>query len=135
MAHDLGVSTRELVGNKELCSKIVPEKYITQSSGLPTILDIIKELAKPGRDPRSEAVEFSFEENIKDIEDLKGGMEVPGIVTNITNFGAFVDIGVHENGLIHISNMKGRTLNLHQKIKVRIKDIDLQRKRISLELI
>ena len=135
MAHDLGVSTKELVGNKELCSKIVPQKYITEDRGLPTIHDILKELAKPGRDPRSEAVEFSFEESIKDIEDLKAGMEVPGIVTNITNFGAFVDIGVHENGLIHISNMKGRTLNLHQKIKVRIKEVDLQRKRISLELI
>lgn len=135
MARDLGVTTNELVGNDELCSRIEPDRYITADKGLPTIMDIIKELRKPGLDPRQEASEFGFEDSIRELSDLKQGMELPGIVTNITNFGAFVDIGIHENGLIHISQMHRRKLALHQKIKVSVLDIDLQRKRISLSLV
>ncbi len=142
MARDLGVKTSELVGSPELCGKIQAEKYVEGDFGLPTINDIIKELAKPGRDPRSEAQEFEFSQDIHAIDDLKTGMELPGIVTNITAFGAFVDIGVHENGLIHASNMgvKGqcdpsKVLKLHQQVKVSVVSVDLDRKRIGLRLI
>ena len=135
MARDLKVSTAELVGNRQLCAKIDPEKYVTADKGLPTIGDIIKELAKPGLDPRSEASSFSFADDIHELGDLKQGMELPGIVTNITNFGAFVDIGIHENGLIHVSQMRGRTLKLHEKVKVRVIQVDEQRKRIGLGLV
>ncbi len=135
MARDLGVKVKELVGNDSLCKRISPDRYVTPEKGLPTINDIIKELAKPGLDPRSEASSFSFAEDIRDISDLKTGMELPGIVTNITNFGAFVDLGIHENGLIHISKMKGKSLALHQKIKVRVESVELDRKRIGLGLV
>lgn len=135
MARDLGVEVKELVGNDSLCKRISPDRYVTPEKGLPTINDIIKELAKPGLDPRSEASSFSFAEDIRDISDLKTGMELPGIVTNITNFGAFVDLGIHENGLIHISKMKGKSLALHQKIKVRVESVELDRKRIGLGLV
>ena len=135
MARDLGVEVKELVGNDSLCKRISPDRYVTPEKGLPTINDIIKELAKPGLDPRSEASSFSFAEDIRDISDLKTGMELPGIVTNITNFGAFVDLGIHENGLIHISKMKGKSLALHQKVKVRVESVELDRKRIGLGLI
>lgn len=135
MARDLGVEVMELVGNDSLCKRISPDRYVTPEKGLPTINDIIKELAKPGLDPRSEASSFSFAEDIRDISDLKTGMELPGIVTNITNFGAFVDLGIHENGLIHISKMKGKNLALHQKVKVRVESVELDRKRIGLGLV
>lgn len=135
MARDLGVEVKELVGNDSLCKRISPDRYVTPEKGLPTINDIIKELAKPGLDPRSEASSFSFAEDIRDISDLKTGMELPGIVTNITNFGAFVDLGIHENGLIHISKMKGKRLALHQKVKVRVESVELDRKRIGLGLV
>ncbi len=135
MARDLGVEVKELVGNESLCKRISPDRYVTPEKGLPTINDIIKELAKPGLDPRSEASSFSFAEDIRDISDLKTGMELPGIVTNITNFGAFVDLGIHENGLIHISKMKGKSLSLHQKVKVRVESVELDRKRIGLGLV
>ena len=135
MARDLGVEVKELVGNDSLCKRISPDIYVTPEKGLPTINDIIKELAKPGLDPRSEASSFSFAEDIRDISDLKTGMELPGIVTNITNFGAFVDLGIHENGLIHISKMKGKSLALHQKVKVRVESVELDRKRIGLGLV
>lgn len=135
MARDLGVEVKELVGNDSLCKRISPDRYVTPEKGLPTINDIIKELAKPGLDPRSEASSFSFAENIRDISDLKTGMELPGIVTNITNFGAFVDLGIHENGLIHISKMKGKSLTLHQKVNVRVESVELDRKRIGLGLV
>ena len=134
MAADLKVSTAELVGNAQLCSKIDPQKYVSEDKGLPTLTDIVKELAKPGLDPRSEASTFSFAEDIHDLSDLKEGMELPGIVTNITNFGAFVDLGIHDNGLIHISQLKGRTLKLHEKVKVKVIQIDEQRRRIGLGL-
>ncbi len=139
MASDLGVTAEHLVGNQELCSKIEPEKYVEKEFGLPTVNDIVKELAKPGRDPREAAHEFSFADDIHSIEDLQVGMEVPGIVTNITAFGAFVDLGVHENGLIHVSQMGRRdgkvTLKLHQHVTVKVIGVDLDRRRISLRLV
>lgn len=138
MAKSLGVSTRELVGNQDLCSRIKAQDFVTDQAGLPTINDIIKELAKPGLDPREQAGEFSFAEDVRSIEDLKTGMELPGIVTNITNFGAFVDIGLHENGLIHVSKLGPRgtdptkVLKLHQHITVIVESVDLDRSRIAL---
>lgn len=134
MAADLGVSTNELVGNDSLIKKIDASRYVEGDFGLPTINDILKELSKPGRDPRQEAQEFSFAEDIHEIDDLKAGMELPGIVTNITAFGAFVDIGIHENGLIHVSQMHGAKLKLHQKVMVTVLNVDLERNRISLRL-
>ena len=142
MAKDLGVSARELVGNAELCSKISPEKYVEGNFGLPTVNDIINELRKPGRDPRESAQEFEFAHDIRSIEDLKTGMELPGIVTNITAFGAFVNIGIKQNGLIHASQMgvKGmadpsKILKLRQQVKVSVVSVDLERARIGLRLI
>lgn len=141
MAADLGVTTDKLVGNAELCSKIDPSRYVGGDFGLPTINDIIQELHKPGRDPRESAQEFEFAHDIKSIDDLKMGMELPGIVTNITAFGAFVDIGIKNNGLIHASQMgvKGmadpsKILKLHQQVKVTVISIDLDRGRIGLRL-
>ena len=142
MAADLGVSTGQLVGNVELCSKIEAARYVDDTFGLPTINDIINELKKPGRDPRETAQEFEFDHDIRSIEDLKDGMELPGIVTNITAFGAFVDIGIKQNGLIHASQMgvKGmadpsKVLKLHQQIKVSVLSVDLERSRIALRLL
>jgi len=142
MASDLGVSTKELVGNAGLCEKIKAEDYVEGDFGLPTIRDILAELVKPGRDPRESAREFSFSEDIREIDDLHPGMELPGIVTNITNFGAFVDIGLHENGLIHVSQMgvrgaadPSKVLKLHQQIMVRVLAVDMDRRRISLSLV
>lgn len=141
MAADLGVSSKELVGNQELCSKIVASTYVGGDFGLPTINDIINELCKPGRDPRDAAQTFEFAHDIKTIEDLKTGMELPGIVTNITAFGAFVDIGIKPNGLIHATQMgvKGmadpsKVLKLHQHVKVTVISVDLERGRIGLRL-
>ena len=142
MAADLGVSPKELVANADLCGKIVPENYVGVDFGLPTINDIISELRKPGRDPRESAQEFEFAHDIHVIEDLKAGMELPGIVTNITAFGAFVDVGIKQNGLIHVSQMgvKGladpsRVLKLHQHVRVSVLSVDLDRARISLRLL
>lgn len=141
MARSLGVSTRELVGNAELCARISALDFVTGEAGLPTINDILKELAKPGLDPREQASAFEFADDIHSIEDLKVGMELPGIVTNITNFGAFVDIGLHDNGLIHVSQMGPRgtdptkVVKLHQQIKVSVLGVDLDRGRISLKLL
>ena len=142
MAADLGVSAKELVGNAELCTKIDASRYVAGDFGLPTINDIINELKKPGLDPRESASEFEFDHDIHSIEDLKVGMELPGIVTNITAFGAFVDVGIKQNGLIHASHMgvKGMTdpskvLKLHQQIKVSVISVDLERNRIGLKLI
>ena len=142
MAMDLKVPSRELVGNAELCSQIDPQRYIDDKFGLPTINDIISELRKPGLDPRETAQEFEFAGDIHTIEDLKIGMELPGIVTNITAFGAFVDIGIKQNGLIHATQMgvKGmadpsKVLKLHQQVKVTVISVDLDRERIGLRLI
>ena len=142
MAKDLKVTTRELVGNDDLCARLDPQKYIDDTFGLPTINDIISELRKPGRDPRESAQEFEFAHDIRSIEDLKSGMELPGIVTNLTAFGAFVDIGIKQNGLIHATQMgvKGmadpsKILKLHQQVKVTVISVDLDRGRIGLRLI
>ncbi len=142
MARDLGVTAKELVGNSDLCSRIEPAKYVDGDFGLPTITDIIQELRKPGRDPRESAQEFEFAHDIRTIEDVKTGMELPGIVTNITAFGAFVDIGIKQNGLIHASQMgvKGmadpsKILKLRQQIKVQVTSVDLDRLRIGLRLL
>lgn len=142
MAKDLGISTRDLVGNAELCSKIKPSEYVSGDFGLPTVNDIINELKKPGRDPRESAQEFEFDHDIKSIEDLNEGMELPGIVTNITAFGAFVDIGIKQNGLIHASQMgvKGmadpsKVVRLHQQVRVTVVSVDLERGRIGLRLL
>lgn len=148
MAALLGVGTAELVGNAELCAKIKPEDFVEGDFGLPTINDILKELAKPGRDPRDEAQAFEFASDIHSIEDLKEGMVLPGIVTNITAFGAFVDIGIKQNGLIHVSQMSlagpdgrrqrisdpSKLVRLHQKVSVTVVSIDLDRQRIGLRL-
>lgn len=142
MAADLGVSSRELVGNPELCSRIDASRYVSGEFGLPTINDIINELKKPGRDPRESAEVFEFSHDIKMIDDLVVGMELPGIVTNITAFGAFVDIGIKQNGLIHASQMgiKGladpsKVVKLHQHVKVMVVSVDLDRGRIGLRLL
>lgn len=142
MAKDLGVSCGELVGCAELCSKIVAQKYVEGDFGLPTVNDIIAELKKPGRDPREQAKEFAFSEEVHSIEDLRVGMELPGIVTNITAFGAFVDFGIHDNGLIHVSQMgcgrnadPSKILKLHQHVTVEVTGVDIDRNRISLKLV
>ena len=142
MARDLKVPVKDLVGNAELCAKIKADDYVEGDFGLPTVNDILMELQKPGRDPRSEAQEFSFADDIRDIEDLKVGMELPGLVTNLTAFGAFVDIGLHENGLIHASQMgvKGmavpsKVLKLRQQVTVQVISVDVERSRIGLRLV
>lgn len=136
MARDLGVKTQELVGNEELCKGIQADGYVTAEAGLPTIQDILQELAKPGRDPRGEEEEFSFDQGVHDIEDLQEGMELPGIVTNVTAFGAFVDVGVHEKGLIHVSRIpRGTELKIRQKVLVKVVSVDAERGRIGLRFI
>lgn len=142
MASDAGVPLSELIGNKDMVNSLNIEKYVSEEAGLPTLKDIVQELAKPGRDPRTAAKVLEFAENIHSLEDLRGGMELPGIVTNITNFGAFVDIGIKQNGLIHISNMADKyvsnpndILKLHQHVTVRVLDVDLKRGRIQLKLV
>jgi uncharacterized protein len=138
MAADLGVKPAELVSNEVLCSKIEAKDYVGGDFGLPTINDIISELKKPGRDPRESAKAFEFADDVRDMEDLVVGMELPGIVTNITAFGAFVDIGIHENGLIHVSQLGQRgvdpskILKLRQQVRVEVISVDLERKRIGL---
>lgn len=142
MAADLGVSVSELLANPSLCDSISAEKYVVADFGLPTINDILSEIRKPSRDPRNEARDFAFADDIHSIEDLHEGMVLPGIVTNITAFGAFVDVGIHENGLIHVSQMgvKGlsnpsKVLRLHQKVQVFVLSVDIDRSRISLRLV
>ena len=142
MASDLGVPSKDLVGNADLCSRIDASKYVSGDFGLPTINDIINELKKPGRDPRESAQVFEFSHDIKSIDDLSVGMELPGIVTNITAFGAFVDVGIKQNGLIHASQMgvKGmadpsKVVKLHQQVKVMVVSVDLERGRIGLRLL
>ena len=142
MAKDLKVDVKELIQQKELRKTIDLQKYITPKVGLPTLNDILQELEKPGRDPRNAIQVFEFDANVKNIADLRIGMELPGIVTNITNFGAFVDIGIKENGLVHISNMSDKfisnpadVVSVHQHVKVRVLEIDAIRKRVQLKLL
>lgn len=141
MAKDLGCNVEDLIRNKTLLEQINLTHYVNNEVGLPTLTDIIKELEKPGRDPRNEVEVFEFDPSVRQISDLTIGQQLPGIVTNITNFGAFVDIGIKENGLIHISNMGNRfvrdpneILKLHQHIYVKVMDVDMERKRIQLAL-
>ncbi len=141
MAKDNGVSVKQLVDDKALQKQIDIKKYVTADVGIPTLTDIMAELYKPGLDPRGEVEKFEFDSSIKSIEDLQAGIVVPGIVTNITNFGAFVDIGVHQDGLVHISRLASRyvsdpndVVKLHQHVTVRVVDVDLKRKRISLSM-
>lgn len=141
MATDAGATVDQLMGDKDLRQKIDINRYVTADCGLPTLQDIMKELDKPGLDPRARFEVFEFDKNISRIEDVKAGMELPGIVTNITAFGAFVDIGVHQDGLMHISQLANRRVNdpsevvtLHQHVRVKVLDVDLRRRRISLTM-
>jgi uncharacterized protein len=142
MAKDLGVKTNELVANKEKISQIYPEKYITSEIGILTLKDVLKELEKPGLDPRKAAKVFEFDPNVRTIKDLKTGMILPGIVNNITAFGCFVDIGTKESGLVHISQLKAgfvsdvnEVVKLHQHVQVKVVEVDEARKRIQLTMI
>jgi uncharacterized protein len=141
MAKDQGCSIADLINNKEKRQAIKPERYVTKEVGLPTLTDILKELEKPGRDPREQIEEFRFAEGIESVDDLVVGMELPGIVTNITAFGAFVDIGVHQDGLVHISQLADKyvkdpntVVKLHQHVRVRVLEVDQRRHRISLSM-
>ena len=141
MAKDQKCSVEDLIAKKELREQVDLNKYVTAEVGMPTLTDIMKELAQPGRDPRGETEEFHFDEHVHTIDDLQAGMVLPGIVTNISAFGAFVDLGVHKDGLIHISEMADRRVNnpqevvkLHQHVKVRVVDVDRARGRIQLSL-
>jgi len=142
MAKDLGIKTIDLIANEEKIKQIAPEKYTTEDIGILGIKDILKELLKPGLDPRKTSKVFEFDPNIKTFEDLKSGMVLPGIVSNITAFGCFVDIGIKENGLVHISQLKdgfvsdpSEVVKLHQQVKVKIIEIDTERKRIALSMV
>jgi uncharacterized protein len=142
MAKDLGVKTNELVANKEIITQISPEKYITSEIGILTLKDVLKELEKPGLDPRKAAKVFEFDPNVRTIKDLKTGMILPGIVNNITAFGCFVDIGTKESGLVHISQLKAgfvsdvnEVVKLHQHVQVKVVEVDEARKRIQLTMV
>ena len=141
MAKDSSCSVADLINNPALREGIDIRKYITEEIGVPTLTDIMKELEKPGRDPREQIEEFEFDSSVQTVEDLHEGMELPGIVTNITNFGAFVDIGVHQDGLVHVSQMADRYVSdptqivrLHQHVRVKVLNVDLRRQRISLSM-
>lgn len=141
MANDLDCTVSDLISNKKIREKIVLENYITDTIGVPTLKDILQELIKPGRDPRKEFEIFRFSDDVNEITDLIPLMRLPGVVTNVTAFGAFVDIGVHQDGLVHISQLSDdfvsdphKVVNVHQKVEVTVLDIDLERKRISLSM-
>lgn len=141
MAEEQNCSVSELISNKELIKRIDLNRYISNEVGLLTLNDILQELEKPGRDPREQLEEFEFDTSVHTIDDLKEGMELPGIVTNITNFGAFVDIGVHQDGLVHISQLSNKfvsdpntVVHLHQHVRVRVTQIDYKRNRIGLSM-
>ena len=141
MAKDQGCAVIDLINNKEKREAIDIKRYVTDEVGIPTLTDILKELEKPGRDPRQQIEEFEFDSRVNTVDDLIEGMELPGIVTNITNFGAFVDIGVHQDGLVHVSQMANRyvkdpneVVHLHQHVQVRVIDVDRRRNRISLSM-
>jgi protein Tex len=141
MARDLGCNIKDLVSDESLIKSIDIQKYVTANVGIPTLKDIIEELKKPGRDPREDIEVFEFSKDVMSVADLKPGMELPGLVTNITNFGAFVDVGVKQDGLVHISQMADRfikdpneVVKLNQKVKVRVMEVDERRSRISLSM-
>ena len=142
IAKDLKCSVEDLIKNKELRNQIDIKKYVTDQIGLPTLTDIMAELEKPGRDPRQAIKVFEFDQHVKTIDDLKEGMTLPGIVTNITNFGCFVDVGIKENGLVHVSQLCRQfvsdpttVVNIHQHVQVKVLSIDHERKRISMTMI
>lgn len=141
MAADLQCTVEELISNKELKKKLELKKYITSKTGMPTLVDIMEELDKPGRDPRQAIQIFAFDPSVKTIDDLKEGVVLPGIVTNITNFGCFVDVGIKENGLVHISELADRfvsdptqVVSIHQHVKVKVLSVDRLRKRVQLSM-
>jgi uncharacterized protein len=141
IAADLSTSVASLILDQQQRKRIDPRRYTTEQTGLPTLLDILSELEKPGRDPRDTYEIMSFTEGVEKIDDVKAGMVLPGIVTNVTGFGAFVDIGVHQDGLVHVSELADRfvknpadVVQVQQKVEVRVLDVDLQRKRISLSM-
>ncbi|MEH3115084.1 Tex family protein [Pedobacter terrae] len=141
IAKDLGTTVTALMKDTQLQKQIKLQQYVTDEIGLPTLTDILKELAKPGRDPREQFEAFSFTDGVNEIADLRVGMKLPGIVTNITNFGAFVDIGVHQDGLVHTSQLANRfvsnpndVVKVHQKVEVTVMEVDVARKRISLSM-
>ena len=142
MAADLHCRVDDLLADELLRQQIVLEQYVTDTVGLPTLLDIMAELGKPGRDPRETIRIFEFDPNVKNIHDLRPGMVLPGIVTNITKFGAFVDVGIKENGLVHVSQMADRfvsdpteVVSLHQHVSVKVIEVDEARKRGGLSLL
>jgi protein Tex len=141
MARDIGAKLTDLMSSEDLRSKIILKNYVSETVGMPTLLDIMDELSKPGRDPRENFEVFNFQEGINEISDLKVGMKLPGIVTNITKFGAFVDIGVHQDGLVHLSHLADKFVNdpaevvsVNQKIEVTVMEVDIPRKRIGLSM-
>jgi len=141
MAKDLGCSVKDMMSSAELRKQLDLKKYLTEKVGLPTLTDIISELEKPGRDPRKVFEIFSFTDGVNSIGDLKTGMKLPGIVTNVTNFGAFVDIGVHQDGLVHISHLADKFIKdpneavaVQQKVTVTVVEVDVARKRIGLSM-
>lgn len=141
MAKEQKCSVSELINNKELIKRIDLKRYVTEDVGLLTLYDIVQELEKPGRDPREQLEEFDFDTAVRTIDDLKEGMELPGIITNITNFGAFVDIGVHQDGLVHVSQLSNKfvsdpnsIVHLHQHVRVKVTQIDNKRNRIGLSM-
>ena len=141
MARDNGCTVSELITNEQKRKQVQMERYVTAEVGIPTLTDIMHELEKPGRDPREQLEAFEFDPNVKEVDDLVEGLVLPGIVTNITNFGAFVDIGVHQDGLVHVSQMANRyvkdpneVVHLHQHVQVRVIDVDRRRNRISLSM-
>jgi uncharacterized protein len=141
MSHEMACTVTDFIQNQDLRGKIDIHRYVTPEVGIPTVKDIIDELAKPGRDPRDEFEEFTFASDIEKISDLKPGMKIPGIVTNVTAFGAFVDIGVHQDGLVHISELADKfvknpadVVRVQQKVEVAVMDVDLNRNRISLSM-
>ncbi|PID78502.1 hypothetical protein CSB20_14770 [bacterium DOLZORAL124_64_63] len=141
MAADTGCAVADLVGNEQTAGRIPLRNYVTDEVGLPTLRDIVAELSKPGRDPREKFEAFSFADGVEKLEDLSEGMRLPGIVTNVTNFGAFIDVGVHQDGLAHISQLADRfvrdpneVVKVGQKVMARVLDVDLERKRVSLSL-
>jgi len=141
MAHDAGCTVEALIQDADKRGKVDVKRYVTTEVGLPTLTDIMKELEKPGRDPREQIEVFKFDDRVNHMEDLRVGMELPGIVTNITRFGAFVDVGVHQDGLVHVSQMADRFVNdpndivhLHQHVRVRVLEIDEKRRRIAFSM-
>jgi len=141
MAKDCQATVSDLMSNPELRKQLKLDNYVTEDCGLPTLTDIMNELAKPGLDPRDKFEMVNFKEGVNEMSDLKVGMQLEGVVTNVTNFGAFVDIGVHQDGLVHISHLSDSYVSnpadhvkVHQKVQVTVLEVDMARKRISLSL-